>query len=85
MLLEAKATKCPVIIRDIPVYEDWLEHNKSCFKAIDNEGFVSIINQVLNKESIDTSAAGYQLALERSIPEVGKKLKLIYEKVRGTV
>lgn len=85
VVLEALASKCPVIIRDIPVYEDWLEHNISCFKAIDNEGFVSIINQVLNKESIDTSAAGYQLALERSIPEVGKKLKLIYEKVRGTV
>ena len=85
VVLEALASMCPVIIRDIPVYEDWLEHNKSYFKAIDNEGFVSIINQVLNKESIDTSAAGYQLALERSIPEVGKKLKLIYEKVRGTV
>ena len=85
VVLEALASKCPVLIRDIPVYEDWLEHNVSCFKSIDNEGFANNIKQILNKEQIDTCEAGYQLAVERSIPEVGKKLKSIYEKVRGIV
>jgi len=85
VVLEALASKCPVLIRDIPVYEEWLEHNISCFKAIDNEGFATVIKQILNKEHIDTSVEGYKCAEERSISEVGKKLKCIYEKVRGIV
>lgn len=85
VVLEALASKCPVLIRDIPVYEDWLENNVSCFKAIDNEGFANIIKQILSHEQKDTREAGYQVALERNIPEVGKKLKSIYEKVRGIV
>lgn len=85
VVLEALASKCPVLIRDIPVYEDWLVHNESCFKAVDNEGFVKTIRQILDNKHIDTREKGYALAKERSIEEVGKKLRKIYEKVRGNV
>lgn len=85
VVLEALASRCPVLIRDIPVYEDWLVHNESCFKAIDNKGFVDTIKQILDNDFVDTRAKGYALAKERSIQEVGKKLKKIYTKVRGNV
>jgi len=85
VVLEALASKCPVLIRDIPVYEGWLNHNVSCFKAMDNDGFVQEIKKILNNEHVDTRSEGYKLAEERSINEVGKKLKSIYEKVRGNI
>lgn len=85
VVLEALASKCPVLIRDIPVYEGWLNHNVSCFKAMDNDGFVQEIKKILNDEQVDTRSEGYKLAEERSISEVGKKLKSIYEKVRGNI
>jgi 1,2-diacylglycerol-3-alpha-glucose alpha-1,2-glucosyltransferase len=85
VVLEALASRCPVLIRDIPVYEEWLNHNVSCFKALDNEGFVQEIKKILNNEQVDTRSEGYKLAEERSINEVGKKLKSIYEKVRGNI
>jgi len=87
VVLEALASKCPVLIRDIPVYEDWLVHNESCFKAHDNEGFVQIIRQIISGENFNPSIKenGYEIAKARSIEEIGKKLKLIYDKVRGTV
>lgn len=85
VVLEALASKCPVLIRDIPVYEDWLVHNESCFKAIDNNGFVDTIKRILDNDFVDTRTKGYELAKERSIQEVGKKLKKIYTKVRGNV
>jgi 1,2-diacylglycerol-3-alpha-glucose alpha-1,2-glucosyltransferase len=85
VVLEALASKCPVLIRDIPVYEGWLNHNVSCFKAMSNEGFVQEIKKIINGEQVDTRSEGYKLAEERSISEVGKKLKSIYEKVRGNI
>lgn len=85
VVLEALASKCPVLIRDIPVYEDWLVHNESCFKAVDNDGFVSTIKKILNNDFMDTRANGYAVAEERSIQEVGKKLKKIYSKVKGNI
>ena len=39
VVLEALSSKLPVVVRDIPVYENWLEDGKNCFKARNNEEF----------------------------------------------
>lgn len=79
VVLEALASKCPVLIRDIPVYDEWLTHNVNCFKGKNNEEFKSLLDDIINKKVVDTKEAGYLVAKERSIKNIGVKLKEIYE------
>ena len=47
--LEAAATRCPIIIRDIPVF-DWLNHEKNCLKATSISEFKDSIIKILDPE-----------------------------------
>lgn len=78
VVLEALASKCPVLIRDIPVYEGWLEHNVNCFKGKDNAEFISLLDAIIEKKAPDTREEGYKVALERDIKNIGKRLVEIY-------
>ena len=84
VVLEALSSKLPVVVRDIPVYENWLEDGKNCFKAKNNEEFYEkIINIVENKvgnlnEIIENA---YKLAEERDLKNIGKKYRDYYEYV----
>lgn len=79
VVLEALASKCPVIVRDIGVYEEWLVHEKNVFKAKNNEEFKVLIDNIMNKTAVDTREEGYKVAEERSIKKIGERLKEIYE------
>lgn len=79
VVLEALASKCPVIVRDIPVYDVWLEHGINCFKGKSNDEFITLIDDIMNKKATDTREKGYQVAKERDIKNIGKKLLEIYE------
>lgn len=81
VLLEALATKIPVLIRDIPIYEEWLEDSKNVYKASNNEEFEAKIRGILEGTLKDLTEEGYLVAKERSIEEVGLQLKKIYEEV----
>ena len=80
--LEALSSKLPVVVRDIPVYENWLEDGKNCFKARNNEEFYEkIVNiaedKVENLNEIVENA--YKLAEERDLKNIGKKYRDYYE------
>ena len=84
VVLESLSAKLPLIVRDIPVYENWLENNKNCFKAKNNEEFykkiVDIVeNKIANLDEIVENA--YSIARERDLKEIGKKYKEYYEYV----
>lgn len=79
VVLEALASKCPVIVRDIGVYEEWLVHEKNVFKGKNNEEFKVLIDNIMNKTAVDTREEGYKVAEERSIKKIGERLKEIYE------
>ncbi len=81
VVLEALAAKQNVIVRDIPVFSPWLINGKNCYKGKNVDEFVDIIEGVVEKKYPSTTQAGRQTAEERSIEEIGKKLKSIYEKV----
>ncbi len=83
VVLEALAAKCPVLVRDIGVYEEWLKHDISCFKGTDNPSFIKIIEALLVNELKDTTSEGYEIAQARSLDKIGKELKAIYEKTLG--
>lgn len=81
VVLEALASKCPLLIRDIPIYDEWLTHGVNCYKGKTNEEFAALLDDIINKKVPDTREAGYQVAAERDIKEIGKKLGEVYEKV----
>lgn len=81
VLLEALATKIPVIIRDIPIYEEWLEDKKNIYKAKDINDFEKLIKDYLNGKLKDLTEEGYKIAQKRDIKEIGKELKSAYNKV----
>lgn len=82
VVLEALASKCPVLIRDIPVYAEWLLDGVHCHKGRNNLDFVDKITKIINKEYPSCSEAAYEVAAKRNIKAVGQELKAIYLKVR---
>lgn len=81
VVLEALASKCPVLIRDIGVYEDWMEDGVTCLKAQNNEGFAANLEKVLSSDNTQMLEEGYKLSEQRTIEEIGRDLKAAYESV----
>lgn len=81
VVLEALAAKCPVVVRDIGVFDPWLENGTNCYKANDNEAFVNIIRGVVEQQLPDLTKAGYFVAKNRSIEAIGQQLKSVYEEI----
>ncbi len=79
VVLEALASKCQVVVRDIGVFDPWLVDQKNCYKGHNNEEFASIIEGCLEKRLPSTVELGYQTAQQRSIEAVGQQLKEVYE------
>lgn len=79
VILEALAMKIPCLIRDIPVYEGWLTDSKDIYKAKTITEFETKIKGILENKLPDLTEAGYNIAAERDIRQIGKKLKGIYE------
>lgn len=81
VVLEALASHQNVLVRDIPVYEGWLKNGVNCYMAKDNLGFMELIEKITHQEIPSLKEAGYQVAKERSIANIGAQLKAVYEKV----
>lgn len=80
-IMEACAAKIPALIRDIPVFSEWLEDGVNVYKAKDLNGFKEKIKGILEGELPDLTDEGYKVALSRDVKKIGKKLIDIYEKV----
>ncbi len=81
VVLEALASKQNVLVRDIPVYDGWLEDKKNCYMGRSNEEFTVLIKKIVEEEVPSLVAAGYQTAQARSIEKIGEQLKLVYTQV----
>lgn len=80
-IIEACACKTPALIRDIPVFEEWLEDGVNVYKAKDVDEFEDKIKKIINHELPDLGEEAYKVAIERDIKEIGKQLREVYEKV----
>lgn len=78
-IIEACACKTPALIRDIPVFEDWLVDGKNVYKAKSVDEFEEKIKKILNKELPNLGEEAYKVAEERDICKVGEKLHNIYK------
>ncbi len=78
--LEALASHCPLVVRDIGVYSPWLKDNVNAHLCKNNDDFINTISHLLeNGEDEEILKNGYETALERDLPKIGEKLKEAYQ------
>lgn len=80
VVLEALASGVPVLVRDIPVYDGWLEHGKNVWKADSEDEFLRLTKGVLSGSLPDLTGAGRKTAEARSLETIGRNLLSIYQK-----
>lgn len=80
VLLEALASRLPVLVRDIGAFS-YLRDGVDCFKGNNNEEFIEKINYVFNNDVKDIVSNGFEIAEARNLDKIGKLLKENYEKL----
>ncbi len=80
-IIEACACKQNAIIRDIPIFEGWLEDGVNVYKAKDVNEFEIKIKKFFDGELPSLVDKAYEVAVERDIKTIGKQLKKVYEEV----
>ena len=78
-VVEACASKCRALIRDIPVFDDWLKDGVNIYKAKNIDEFEDKIVKIVENKLPDLTDEGYKVAYERRIEVIGDKLKKVYE------
>ena len=79
VVLEALSSECPVIVRDIGAFEDWLKDGVNCRKGKNTKDFIRLIHEVTENDSSQLTKNGRATALERTLPIIGSHLKDVYE------
>lgn len=80
-IIEAMACGTNSIIRDIPIFDNWLEDGKNIYKAKNVDEFEDKIHRFFDGKLPSVAVNAYELADERNIENVGKQLKEVYEEV----
>jgi len=78
VLLEALSCRTPVLLRDIPVYEEWLTDRKHVYKEKSREGFFFTARRMLEGRMPDLTEAGHGIAEERALEKTGEHLAKAY-------
>lgn len=79
VVLEALASKKPVVLRNIGVFEPWLTDKVNCYKGNNNEEFRQLIIKVINSDNTQMVNNGYKIVEERTLDIIGLKFKEVYE------
>lgn len=77
-IIEAIACETDSIIRDIPIFDEWLEDSKNVYKAKDVDAFETKIKAFLNGELPSVAKNALSVLSERDQRNVGKQLKEVY-------
>lgn len=78
-IIEACACKTDALVRDIPIFEGWLEDGKNVYKAKNIDEFERKIKLLFNGKLPSVTKEAYKVAQERDLKKIGKQLKDIYE------
>lgn len=81
VLLEALSMKIPVIIRDIPIYENWFKEGVELYKGRNTEDFKNKAEGILKGKLADTREKAYEEVLKRDLRVCGKQLISQYRRV----
>jgi 1,2-diacylglycerol-3-alpha-glucose alpha-1,2-glucosyltransferase len=78
VVLEALACKTPTLLRDIPVYSDWLTDGLNVYKAEDASTFKERLQGMLDGTLPDLTGAGHAVAEARNLNNIGRQLCALY-------
>jgi 1,2-diacylglycerol-3-alpha-glucose alpha-1,2-glucosyltransferase len=80
-ILEAAACKRPLIVRDLPTYDGWLQDGVNCLIAKDNAEFADHIRRLLEDKRLRNKLANgaYHMSREHTLKKIGAQLKQAYE------
>ncbi|OGF56860.1 MAG: hypothetical protein A2Z21_08740 [Candidatus Fraserbacteria bacterium RBG_16_55_9] len=83
VILEAASLGRPLIVRDLPEYEDWLIDGVNCLKGRTESDFVEYLRRLESDEVLyrQLSKGALELAKEHSLDVVGQRLKALYRSV----
>ncbi len=79
--LEALASECSLLVRNIGVYEDWLTDGVNCYKANNNEEFLNKLDYILTNDNKQIIANGLKVVNSITLENIGQQLKQTYEEV----
>lgn len=81
VMLEAASCGCPLLIRDIPVYEVWVQDGKHCLKARSDEEFAQKLGEMLADDGLRSRLVdgAKLLAGDHDIKKTALMLKDLYE------
>lgn len=81
VMLEAASCGCPLVVRDIPVYEGWVQDGRHCLKAGTDEEFAAKLEALLDDEQLRRKMAdgARSLAEEHDMKRTARMLKELYE------
>ena len=80
-VIEAAACGATILLRDIPIFDDWVRDNIDAYKAKTTDEFEEKIIKIVNKELPSLSSKAYELAQKRDLRVIGKQLREVYENV----
>lgn len=80
VVLEAMASKTPVIVRNIPVY-DQFQDGVNVLKANNNEEFIKHVKTTLNNDLKEIVDNAYKNVLKKDLKHIGAQIKKVYEEV----
>lgn len=82
-ILEAAACGHPLLLRDLPTYEGWLEDGVNCLKAGDNDEFKRKLKALIEDEGLrsELGEKALEMAREHRLEFIGAELKHAYETV----
>jgi glycosyltransferase involved in cell wall biosynthesis len=83
VMLEAASCGCPLLIRDIPVYEEWVVDGLHCLKCRTDEQFAEGLERLLDQEDLRGRMVegAMKLAKEHDIKIAAGMLKNLYEEL----
>lgn len=80
-VLEAAYCEMPILVRDIPAFEGWLENRENCLKADSSEDFVQKIEEVRDDKELRAKIArgAKKESKKHTLDRVGEKLRDAYK------
>lgn len=78
-IIEAVSCKTNMVVRDIPVFDDWLVDGKNVYKARNVNEFKNKIEEIISGKLPSLVQEAYSIAEERKSENIGEKLKNVYQ------
>lgn len=80
-IIEACSVGAKTLIRDIPVFDPWMEDGKNTYKAKNLSEFIEKVPKILNGELPDLTKEAKKVAESRDIRKTGRELISFYRAV----